>query len=155
VNLPKQPYKIYLDSGCPSGDGYSCLIFIVRQLLEEKDTIEKVILLNALVPVSDKPAIVASVPTTVENAKELVRRAKVIESYIGHEATAKLLTQLFGVEIPVSRAMYTPRNKDLAVVVRLKKRLEKPEDVKNVKPEDIELLLVKYYTDVDVVVRDW
>jgi hypothetical protein len=155
VNMLKQPYKIYLDSGCPSGDGYSCLIFIVKQLLEEKDTVEKVVLLNALVPVSDKPAIIISVPTTVENTKELARRAKVVESYIGHESTAKLLTMLLGREIPVNRGMYTPENKDLAVVVRLKKRLEKPEDIKNVKPEDIEFLLVKYYTDVDIVARDW
>jgi hypothetical protein len=155
MNMSRQSYSIYLDAGCPSGDGYSCPIFVVRQLLEEKDMIERIILLNALVPVSDKPAIVASIPTTIENIKELVRRAQKIESYIGHEATAKLLTQLFGVEIPVSRAMYVPQNWDLAVVVRLKKRLEKPEDVKTVKPEDIEFLLVKYYTNVDVVTRDW
>jgi methyl coenzyme M reductase subunit C len=122
-------------------------------LLEEKDTVEKIVLLNALVSVSDKPAIIISMPTTVENIKELVRRAKVVESYIGHESTAKLLTMLLGREIPVNRGMYTPENKDLAVVVRLKKRLEKVEDVKNVKPEDIEFLLVKYYTNVDVVVR--
>jgi hypothetical protein len=155
VNMLKQPYKIYLDSGCPSGDGYSCLIFIVKYLLEEKDTVEKVVLLNALVPVSDKPAIVISIPTTAENVRELIKRAKVIESYVGHEATAKLLTQLFRVEIPVSRAMYVPQNRDLAIIVRLKKRLEKPEDVKNVTVNDIELLLVRYYTDVDIVVRDW
>jgi hypothetical protein len=144
---------IYLDSGCPSGDGYSCNIFIVKQLLKEKDTIEKVILLNALVPVSDKPAIVISTPTTVENIKELIKRAQKIESYIGHEATAKLLTQLLEREISVNRAMYSPKNGDLAVIVRLRKRLEKPEDVKNVTENDVELLLVRYYTNVDVVVR--
>jgi len=38
--------------------------------------------------------------------------------------------------------------------VRLKKRLEKPEDIKNVKPEDIEFLLVRYYTNIDVVVHE-
>jgi len=142
---------IYLDSGCPSGDGYSCYIFIVKYLLEKEDTIEKIALLNALVPASDKPAIVISTPITVEEAKELVKKAQRIESYIGHESTAKLLTQIFEREIPMSRAMYKPSNNDLAVIVRLKKRLEKPEDVKNVKPEDVEFLLVRYYTNVYVV----
>jgi hypothetical protein len=148
-----QPYKIYLDSGCPSGDGYSCVIFIVKDLLSEKNTVEKIVLLNALVPDSTEPAIIISVPTTIENIRELVKRAKVIESYIGHEATAKLLTMMFGKEIPMSRAMYMPQNGDLAIVIRLRKRLEKPEDVKNVTENDIELLLVRYYTNVDVVVR--
>ena len=148
-------YTIYLDSGCPSGDGYSCNIFIVKLLLEEKDIVEKVILLNALVPNSTEPTIMISVPITVEEAKELVRRAKKIESYIGHEATAKLLTMMFEREIQMSRAMYVPQNNDLAIIVRLKKRLEKPEDVKNVTEKDIELLLVRYYINVDVVMRKW
>ena len=153
--MSNKPYIIYLDSGCPSGDGYSCDIFIVKSLLEEKDAVEKVILLNALVPNSTEPTIMISTPITVEEARELIRKAEKIESYIGHESTAKLLTQLFEKEVPTSRAMYQPRNGDLAIIVRLKKRLEKPEDVKNVKPEDIEFLLVRYYTNVDVVTRKW
>ena len=142
---------IYLDSGCPSGDGYSCNVFISKYPLKEKDIVEKIVLLNALVPNSTAPAIMISTPVTLVEAKELVKKSEKIESYIGHEATAKLLTQLFEKEIPASRAMYQPRNGDLAIVVRLKKRLEKPEDVKNVKPEDIELLLIRYYTNVYVV----
>ena len=149
-----QPYVIYLDSGCPSGDGYSCHIFIVKMLLEEKDIVEKIVLLNALVPVSNSPAIMISTPITVEEARELIRKAGKIESYIGHEATAKLLTQLFEKEIQMSRAMYVPQNNDLAIIVRLKKRLEKPEDVKNVTEKDIEFLLVRYYTNVEVVVHE-
>jgi hypothetical protein len=89
----------------------------------------------------------------VEEAKEIVKKAEKVESYIGHEATAKLLSQLFGREIPVSRAMYTPKNCDMAITVRLKKRLEKPEDVKNVTVNDVEFLLVRYYTNVEVVVH--
>ena len=143
--------KIYLDSSCPSGDGYSCNIFISKYPVTEKSVIEKVVLLNALVPVSDKPAITISVPVTVEEAKTLIIKAKKIESYIGHEATAKLLSQIFEREVQVNRGMYVPQNWDSAIVVRLKKRLEKPEDVRNVTEKDIELLLVRYYTNVDVV----
>lgn len=143
--------KIYLGSDCPSGDGYSCNVFISKYSLTEKSVVEKIVLLNALVPVSNSPAITISMPITLEEARELIGKAEKIESYIGHEATAKLLSQLFGREVPVNRGMYIPNREDLAIVVRLKKRLEKPEDVKNVKPEDIELLLVRYYINVDVV----
>jgi hypothetical protein len=144
---------IYLDSGCPSGDGYTCHVFISKFISKYPGVVEKVVLLNALVPVSDKPAIVISIPITPNEAKELVKKAVKVESYIGHEATAKLLSQLFEREVLMSRAMYTPKNGDLAVIVRLRKRLEKPEDVKNVTENDIELLLVRYYTNVEVVVH--
>jgi len=143
--------KICLDSVCGCGCGCSCNVWISKYPVTEKSVVEKIVLLNALVPASNKPAITISMPITVEEARELIRKAEKIESYIGHEATAKLLTQLFEKEIPVNRTMYTPQDRDLAIVVRLKKRLEKPEDVKNVKPEDIEFLLVRYYTNVDIV----
>jgi hypothetical protein len=143
---------IHLDSSCPSGDGYSCYVFISKHPIAGNRTLEKIILLNALVPNPTEPTIIISTPVTVEEAKELVNKAEKVESYIGHEATAKLLTQIFEREIPVNRAMYIPERYDLAIVVRLKKRLEKPEDVKNVTENDIELLLVRYYTDVHVVI---
>jgi hypothetical protein len=144
---------IHLDSSCPSGDGYSCYIFISKYRLDKDKVVKKVILLNALVPNPTESTIIISLPITVEEAKEIVRRANIVESYIGHEATAKLLSLFFEREIPLNRAMYVPEKYDLAIVVRLKKRLEKPEDVKNVKPEDIEFLLVRYYTDVHVVIH--
>jgi hypothetical protein len=129
------------DNICP------CYPFIVKY----EGTIEKIILLNSLIPASNKPAIVISVPITIEEAKRIVQKAQRIESFIGHESTARLLTQLFEREIPVSRGMYVPNDRDLAIVVKLKRRLEKPEDVKSVKPEDLEFLLVRYYVGVEVV----
>jgi hypothetical protein len=119
-----------------------------------EDTLEwmrlpRVVLLNAVVTRSDRPAIIVSKPVSLEEVRELVGNASEVVSYIGHEATAKLLSTLLGVEVPVSRAMYVPQRSDVAVVVRLKKRLEKPEDVKNVRPEDIEFLTVNYYDIVD------
>jgi uncharacterized protein (UPF0248 family) len=41
--------------------------------------------------------------------------------------------------------MYDPKPDDTAVVIRLKKRLEKPEDVKNITINDIEFILVEYH----------
>jgi hypothetical protein len=142
---------IYLDSGCPSGDGYRCDIFIEKYPIKKDIYPEKIILLNALVPVSDKPAIIISTPITVEEAKVLVNKAQFLESYIGHEATAKLFSIIFERLIPVNRGIYVPNHEDLAIVIRLKKRLEKPEDIKNVTVNDIELLLVRYYTRVDII----
>jgi hypothetical protein len=46
--------------------------------------------------------------------------------------------------------MYSPRDGDLAIVIRLRKRLEKVEDVKNVKPEDIEFIEVRYIAGYEV-----
>jgi hypothetical protein len=107
----------------------------------------KIILLNAVVTRSDRPTIMVTMPASVGDVKALIKVAEKIESYIGHEATAKLLSALLGMEIPTNRAMYIPEKGDIAVVVRLKKRLERPEDVKNVRPEDVEFLVVNYYLD--------
>jgi len=111
---------------------------------ELTEKLERLVLLNALVPASC-PAAIATRPATVAEAKVLAAIAAKVESYIGHEATAQLLSQLLQREVPASRAMYVPRNGDVALVSRLKKRLEKVEDVRNVKPEDVEFLIARYY----------
>jgi hypothetical protein len=147
LNMSASTFVPYLDTSSCCDNICPCSIFIVKR----KGVANKVVLLNALVPVSDKPAIIISIPITVEEAKTLIKNAEKIESYIGHEATAKLLSVIFEREISMSRGMYIPQNEDIAIVVRLRKRLEKPEDVKNVKLEDIEFLLVRYYTRVEVV----
>jgi hypothetical protein len=103
----------------------------------------KVIFLNAVVTSSKTPMTLKTRPTSLEEVKELVRNRE-IASYIGHEATAQLLSQLLNINVPMNRAMYDPKPGDVAIVVRLRKRLEKPEDVKNVKLEDIEFILVEY-----------
>jgi hypothetical protein len=104
----------------------------------------RIVFLNALITSSKTPLTLKTRPVSFEEVKEVVRDREII-SFIGHEATAKLLSQLLSVEIPTSRAMYDPKPGDVAVVIRLKKRLEKPEDVKNVKPEDLEFILVEYH----------
>ena len=104
---------------------------------------EKVVLLNALVTSSKIPLTLKTKPASLEEVKAFVAN-KEIQSFIGHEATAQLLTSLLSTNISVNRGMYDPRPGDLALAVRLKKRLEKPEDVKNVRPEDVEFILVEY-----------
>jgi len=105
---------------------------------------EKIILLNALVTSSKIPLILKTKPlNNLDEVKKLVKDREIV-SFIGHEATAQLLTTLLNKPVPTNRSMYDPRPNEVAVVVRLKKRLEKPEDVKNVKPEDIEFILIEY-----------
>jgi hypothetical protein len=104
----------------------------------------KIVFLNAVITSNKMPLTLKTRPVTLEKVREIVKNRE-IESYIGHEATAFLLSQLLSREISVNRAMYEPQISDVAIVVRLKRRLEKPEDVKNVKPEDLEFILVEYY----------
>jgi len=100
-------------------------------------------LLNALVTSSKMPMTLRTRPATLDEVKRLLENRE-IESYIGHEATAKLLTTLLSIDIMMCRAMYDPRPNDIAIVVRMKKRLEKPEDVKNITINDVEFILVEY-----------
>lgn len=82
---------------------------------------------------------------SIEEARSIVSSAGSVVSYIGHEPTARLLTQLLGVEVAVSRAAYVPSEGDVALVFRLRQRLQAPATEKgDVRPEDLEVLLVKY-----------
>ena len=58
----------------------------------------------------------------IEQARQLLK--KPFESAIGHEATAKFLSKLVGVEIPVNRVSITMRPGDVAVIFRVLKRIE-------------------------------
>jgi len=102
------------------------------------------ILLNALVTSSQEPFILITKPLKFDEGINRIWLSECLDSYIGHEATAKLLEKLTSRPIAVNRAMYSPRDGDLAVVVRLKKRLEKPDDIKSVTENDIEFILVQY-----------
>jgi hypothetical protein len=106
--------------------------------------VSKIVLLNALVTSSKIPLTLKTRPSSIDEVRGIVKD-KEVASFIGHEATAKLLSQLLSVDIPVSRGMYDPKPGDTAIVVRLKKRLEKPEDIKDVKESDIEFILVEYH----------
>jgi len=109
----------------------------------------KIIFLNALVTSSKIPLVLRTKPVSIEEVKSVIRDREIV-SFIGHEATAALLTQLLSVNVPFNRSAYDPKPGDVAVIVRLKKRLEKPEDVKNVTVNDIEFILVEYYPFIDL-----
>jgi hypothetical protein len=146
----KNKDKMIVGVRVPTCRGYIFGATDLGECLYHEETIlweklKKVVLLNAVVTRSDKPTLMVTMPATIDDVKSLLRIAEKIDSYIGHESTARMLSTLLGIEVSVSRAMYTPEKGDIAVVVRLKKRLERPEDVKNVRPEDVEFLIVNYY----------
>jgi hypothetical protein len=109
--------------------------------------VERLIFLNALVRPLHRGVIAIGDPADIETVKRLVEKAEKIESFIGHEATAKLLSQKLGINIPVNRGMYVPKHNDYVVIVALKRRLEKPEDVKDIRDEDIEFRIALYWLE--------
>jgi len=58
----------------------------------------------------------------LETAREIVQETEFI-SAVGHESTAKLLSQLLGVEIPHNRITVKMRDGDTAIHFVLKQRL--------------------------------
>jgi hypothetical protein len=129
----------WLWGGPPS----ECLEAIELLPLEEARK-RRVVLLNAFV-LPKKPMIVITMPSNPENARAIVRWAEGrVESFIGHESTAKLLSEILGVEVPVNRGEYEPQASDIAIVVRLRRRLATPQDVKEIKLEDLEFHIVHY-----------
>ena len=52
-----------------------------------------------------------------------------LDSYVGHEATAAILSTLFGVEVPVNRAPYHQEVDDVAVVFKLRQRIDVPREL--------------------------
>jgi hypothetical protein len=112
----------------------------------EKYRFERAVLLNAFV-IPKKPMVIVTMPTNVENIKLIVQKAKTIQSYIGHESTAQLLSQILGIPVPVNRSEYEPKVGDIAIVVRLRKRLQTPQDLKDINLEDLEFHVVNYNND--------
>ncbi len=87
--------------------------------------------------ISGSQAIVHVGKITPEEAKKLIE-GRQIESYVGHEATAKLLSLLLGVDVPVNRGELKISDGDL-IVLTLATRLpegtviKSVEDLKNIK----------------------
>ena len=63
---------------------------------------------------------------SVEEARELVSRVTV-KSAVGHKATAEVLTELLGVNVPENRIQYSQEVGDAALVFKLNVRI--PEGV--------------------------
>lgn len=62
-------------------------------------------------------------PLSLENAKLMVT-TQGFDSFIGHEATAHVLSELLGVDVPVNRGLYLQQGAMKAIVFKLNGRLD-------------------------------
>lgn len=60
-------------------------------------------------------------PVPVESARILINSAE-LESHVGHESTAKLISEILEVDIPCSREELKQKVGQMALVFKLKKR---------------------------------
>jgi len=142
----------------PSGwyGGYNLCYLYSNEFETKEDMVlkylsyfKRVVLLNAVVPKHNGIVGMYKLPLKHEYTEVLgmmLRKAqeeKKLLSYIGHESTAKLLSKLFNINIQVNRDMYEPRKNDLAIVIRLKKRLPKTMDI-DVSIDDLEIWMIIY-----------
>ena len=89
---------------------------------------------------------------SVEEASELLKSEPFI-SAVGHEATAKALSNVFGVEIPFNRVQITLQPGDKLISIILKKRLPEGAILKTV--EELEqvgysIWLFEVYEDKEI-----
>lgn len=107
---------------------------------------DRLILLNAAVAFPGY--ITYHYPISLDVAKAVVEEfkssGKIIESYIGHQSTANLLSRLLGIEVKVNRAMAEVDLDTIALVFKLRKRLPKPGEVDIISEDDIEVGLLTF-----------
>jgi hypothetical protein len=72
---------------------------------------------------------------SVEDAITIAKEAEAIDSAVGHESTAQILTSLLGVEVPVNRQMFVQQPGQRALVFKLDGR---PEPGKEFSREELE-----------------
>lgn len=59
---------------------------------------------------------------TLDDAKALVDSAPSLDSAIGHESTAQIMTELLGVDVPLNRQMFVQQPGQQALVFKLNGR---------------------------------
>lgn len=83
---------------------------------------------------------------TLENIKEYIKNTQMfpefaehykIKSFIGHQSTCDILTELFGFEVKMNREQFAQSKDDIAIVFKLNSR---PEEGKILTREEIEAI---------------
>ena len=80
---------------------------------------KELLVLNGCVLTADGSYRLTTLP--IDLARRLARECRIV-SAVGHAATAELLTDLLGVEIPARRVMVQQEPDQLALVFRLRER---------------------------------
>lgn len=142
----KVPFRVYGENGEFVPFWYKLMLIegpenAAKFILNEYNG--RVVLLNAVVPHNGFMYIGEA---DIYLAQDLVHGARAlnrpIESYIGHESTAQVLTRALGTEVKVNRGIYTPQQGDVSLVFRLSGRPQS--DVKEIRLEDLEISIVYY-----------
>lgn len=81
--------------------------------------------------------------TTYENILNLIKNAESINSAIGHEETANLLSTLFGVNIEMNRIDYKQNIDELAIVFKLNSRQPEGKIIKSI--DELEKIGYEFY----------
>jgi len=90
------------------------------------------VLNSATLPLAEgKVYLIKAKQLNVQEASELLKKEKFV-SAVGHEATAKALSNIFGIEIPYNRVQITLQPGDKLLSIILKKRLEEGKILKTV-----------------------
>jgi len=106
----------------------------------------RIVFLNAL-PLNAIPLKTFMIYCTrdMDKIKFFIDVASKIESYIRHEATVKLVNELFKIDLKSSSGLYTYQRDDKLIIVTLKKPIRGVE-VETVKPEDLDIALCSIKT---------
>ena len=110
-------------------------------------------LLNSPIIPTKKNIVVAIRNISLDDAKKLVQNQKFI-SAVGHDVTARVLSTLLGVEVPVNRIQVYFDEGDEAIVFTLKQRLVEGQVLKTIEEIEkigYELKLIKVLTDFTYV----
>jgi len=90
------------------------------------------ILNTATLPLKEgKEYLITARQISMEEVKEMLEKEH-FTSAVGHEATAKLLTNVLGIEVPYNRIQIALQPGDKVIAFLLKKRLEEGKVIKTV-----------------------
>lgn len=98
----------------------------------------KLALLNSSILTTDGAYSLKTI--TAEKAKQLVSSSD-LDSAIGHQSTADIMTTLLGVDVPMNRQMFQQQNGQQALVFKLNGR---PEEGKVLTASEIETIGYKF-----------
>ena len=104
----------------------------------------RVLLLNSNIMVAEGTYV--TMKASIEEVKRTVNAADEVISYIGYPDTAKFMSELLGIDVPVNRGIAELKDGDIMVVCKLKYRVQNPADKGKFvpKPDDIEWWITKY-----------
>lgn len=108
----------------------------------------RLLIMNSAVMVSSGRYIAREI--TLEEAKSIMQAAKKenreIVSYIGYPETARLVSELLEIDVPVNRTETVYKNGDVILVAKLRYRVKDPNEKGKIEPtvDDLMFMVVFY-----------